>query len=522
MSRGEEINKTEQRLQLIAYDITEHYVQNFKGTGFKAQLAAPSKRVALKYKQFLDDFGQVTSEVLISPPDTREGHDEVDNTKDPELEAFWKRMMERYKTEEAYNREIKADFARRDGVEILIVVDKLLTGFDEPRNTVLYIDKFLREHSLLQAIARVNRLLEGKDFGYIVDYRGVLGELNEAMQTYNALEGYDAEDVAGAVTDMSQEVDKLPQRHSDLWAVFNEVPNKKDTEALERFLEPEDKRQQFYEALTNFARSLKVALSTVAFYENTPEGRINTYKADLKFFHHLRLSVKQRYAEAIDYKEYEARVRKLMDSHIKADEVRQITELVNIFEADKFDAEVAKIEGTVARADTIANRIKKTATENMEQDPAFYKRFSKMIDETIEAYRAGRLDELAYLQKVTEIMNNMRAGQDDATPEKLRRYKHAPAYHGVIREPLHQYTTNREDLGIEELTADVAIKLEEIIERRKVRDWVNNLDVQNQMKMEIEDYLYSIKGRYEVQLTYGDIDQILDSVIEVAKQRDQL
>ncbi len=521
-SRSEEVTKTEQRLRLIAYDISEHYVQNFQGTGFKAQLAAPSKRIALKYKQFLDDFGQVTSAVVISPPDTREGHDEVDSPTDPELEAFWKRMMTRYKSEEAYNREIKADFAREDGLEILIVVDKLLTGFDEPRNTVLYIDKPLKEHSLLQAIARVNRLFEGKDFGYIVDYRGVLGELNEAMQTYNALEGFDAEDVAGTVTDMSTEVDRLPQYHSDLWAVFNPVPNKKDTEALERFLEPEDRRQQFYEALANFARSLKVALSTVAFYETVSEGQINSYKADLKFFHNLRISVKQRYAETIDYKEYEAKVRKLMDSHIKADEVRTITELVNIFDGERFDAEVARIEGSAARADTIAHRIKKTATEHMEKDPAFYKRFSRLIDETIEDYRAGRLSELAYLEQVTQIMHNMRAGQDETTPEKLRRYKHAPAYHGVIRDPLVQYTTNTEALGIEELAADVAIKLEEIIERCKVRDWVTNLDVQNQMRMEIEDYLYSIKGRYEVQLTPGDMDLILDNVIEVARQRDQL
>jgi type I restriction enzyme R subunit len=265
-----------------------------------------------------------------------------------------------------------------------------------------------------------------------------------------------------------------------------------------------------------------VALSTVAFYENTPQRRINTYKADLRFFHNLRVSVKQRYAETIDYKEYEQKVRKLMDSHIKAAEVKQITELVNIFDADKFDAEVARIESTLARADTIANRIKKTAAENMEQDPAFYKKFSRLIDETIEAYRQGRLDELEYLEAVTQAMHNMRQGKDEATPDKLRRYKHAPAYHGVIRDPLAQYTTNTEVVDIEELTADIAIKLEEIIEQRKVRDWVNNLDVQNQMKMEIEDYLYSIKGRYEVQLTPGDMDQILDSVIEVARQRDQL
>ena len=178
----------------------------------------------------------------------------MDEAQTPGVEAFWKRMMERYRTEEAYIREIKEDFGRPDGVELLIVVDKLLVGFDEPRNTVLYVDKPLKEHALLQAIARVNRLYEGKDYGYVIDYRGVLGELNAAMQTYNALEGYDSADIAGTITDVSAEIARLPGLHSALWAIFNPVPNKQDVEALQRFLAPEDRRQEFYDALTAYAR----------------------------------------------------------------------------------------------------------------------------------------------------------------------------------------------------------------------------------------------------------------------------
>ncbi len=350
----------------------------------------------------------------------------------------------------------------------------------------------------------------------------MLGELNQAMETYNALEAFDREDVLGAFTDVSEEIKKLPQRHSDLWAVFKTVTNKKDIETLERFLEPEDKRQEFYEALTNFASSLKVALSAVSFFEETPEPQINRYKADLRFFHNLRTSVRQRYAEAIDYKDYEQKVRKLMDSHIKSSEVKPITELVNIFDAERFDAEVARLEGAAAQADTIANRIKKTASEKMEQDPAFYKKFSRLIDETIEAYKAGRLSELEYLKQMQTTVADMRTGQDETTLVQLRRYKHAPAYFGVIREPLSQYTPPNDGVSRDELLAEMAIKLEEIIERKKVRDWVNNLDVQNQMKLEMEDYLYSLKNLYQMPLTFGDIDLILDSVVEVARQRDQL
>lgn len=519
-SRDEAISQADQRVQVIAYDICDHYRRNFQGHGYKAQIAASSKAMALKYKKHLDDFGFVTSEVVISPPDTREGHEEVDE-QTPELEAFWRAMMTRFGSEDAYNREIIEDFGREDGVEVLIVVDKLLVGFDEPRNTVLYIDKPLKEHGLLQAIARVNRIFEGKDFGYIVDYRGVLGELNQAMETYNALEGYDAEDIAGTVADVAEEIARLPQRHSELWAVFKEVPNKRDVEALQRFLAPEDVRQQFYTALTAYTSCLKVALSTISFYENTPETQVETYKRDLRFFHNLRAAVRQRYAETIDYKDYERRVRKLLDDHIRADDVTIIVEQVNIFDVEAFEAEVARLPTPAAQADTIAHRVKRTVTEQMERDPAFYKRFSKMIDETIQAYRDGRISEAEYLQRVTEILGRVQAGKDEVLPPKLQSYRDAPAYYGKIREPLVPYVVGRPELDGDDLIADVAIRLEEIVESKKIRDWTTNLDVQNQIKLAMEDYLYSVKGRYDIPLTHGDMDLILDNVLAIAKQRDK-
>ncbi|RLC86219.1 MAG: restriction endonuclease subunit R [Chloroflexi bacterium] len=521
-SRAEEISRAEQRVKQVAFDISDHYGRNFQGHGYKAQLATSNKATALKYKAYLDEFGMVTSEVVISPPDTREGHEEVDNTARPAAEAFWKKMMERFGDEKSYNREILEDFGRADGVEILIVVDKLLVGFDEPRNTVLYVDKPLKEHGLLQAIARVNRLFEGKDFGYIVDYRGVLGELNEAMETYNALEGYDVEDIAGTITDTSAEVAQLPQRHSELWDVFKTVDNKQDVEALQQFLAPEDVRQRFYDALTAYARTLKVALSTAAFHQETPEAQIATYKRDLRFFHNLRTAVKQRYAEAIDYRDYERRVRKLLDSHIQSSDVTVVVEQVNIFDVEAFEAEVAKLPTQAAQADTIAHRVKRTVTENMEKDPAFYRKFSKLIDETIQAYREGRITEAEYLQRVTEAMQAVRTGRDADTPEKLFQYRDAPAFYRAMRDPLAQYEVNAPGTTKDELLADVAIRLEQIIEQCKIRDWTSNPDVQNEIKFAMEEYLYSIKGRHDIPLTGGDMDVILDSVLEVAKRRDRL
>src|SRR5690606_17143621 len=125
------------------------------------------------------------------------------------------------------------------------------------------------------------------------------------------------------------------------------------------------------------------------FYEDVADKQIAKYKNDLRFFHQLRQSVKMRYAEAIDYRDYEEKVRKLMDEHIKATGTDTITEMVNIFDEEKFDEEVAKLATPAAKADTILNRMKRTIIENMDEDPAFYRRFAELIEETILAYRQG-------------------------------------------------------------------------------------------------------------------------------------
>lgn len=250
-SRAEMLNKADQVIYMRAFDISEHFRQNWQGTGFRAQLVAPSKAAALMYKKFLDDIGHVTSEIIISPPDTREGHEETDETPTDLVLGFWEKTMKRYGSEEEYNKQIIHQFKYGNEPEILIVVDKLLTGFDAPRNTVLYLTRKLREHTLLQAIARVNRLFDDdaatqpKEFGYIIDYAGVLGELDQALTAYSALGGYEESDLAGALTSLGKEVGKLPQRHADLWDLFREIKNQHDEEAYEQLLANDKLRADF-------------------------------------------------------------------------------------------------------------------------------------------------------------------------------------------------------------------------------------------------------------------------------------
>src|SRR5699024_271008 len=194
----------------------------------------------------------------------REGHDAVDEESKNKVQRFWKRMMNRYGTPEAYEDAIKEEFIYGDEIDLLIVVDKLLTGFDAPRATILYVDKPMKEHTLLQAIARVNRLYEGKDYGFIMDYRGLLEKLDEAMQMYSGagLENFDPKDIEGAIHDVISVIGLLRQYHSDLLQIFSPIKNKQDTEEYEVWLEDEERRNEFYDTLSKFGRNLGIALES--------------------------------------------------------------------------------------------------------------------------------------------------------------------------------------------------------------------------------------------------------------------
>lgn len=515
-ARADPLNKAEQKVKRIAYDISVHYRDNWKGTGFKAQLVTQGKTTALMYKKFLDEFGMVSSEVLISGPDDREGEEDPNEETSDVVKQFWKKMMNKFGTEREYNKQVIESFKHGDEPEIIIVVDKLLTGFDAPRNTVLYLTRKLEDYLLLQAIARVNRLHEGKEFGYIIDYRGVLGELDTAMALYKSLEDYDAKELEGTLVDVEEHVAKLPQRHSDLWAIFKDVRGSKDAEAYERLLGDDKLRDDFYKALSAFARTLGIALSSAKFLEETPAEKVSRYKADLKFFANLRTAVKRRYAEEVDFGEYEAKIQKLIDTHIGTGEVRKVTPLVNIFDQDAFSKEVEVLTGSASKADTIAFRTKKTITERMAEDPAFYKRFSEMLEDAIRAFREQRLSDVEYLGRVNEISAKVRDRTDDELPDLMRQHDSARPFYGLVREVFHGKTGGNDE---KQLSADAALRIDQIISVHRIVSWGTNPDVQNRMRIEIEDYLFDLKKQRGVELTFNDIDQIIERCIENARVR---
>jgi type I restriction enzyme R subunit len=529
-SQADELKKTDQTIYCTAFDIFKHYTTNWQGSGFKAQLVAPSKASALKYKEYLDSFPRVSSEVIISAPDQREGYEEHDEESSDAIVRFWNRMVGtngKYRNEEEYNDTIINKFKHSEEPEILIVVDKLLTGFDAPNNTVLYLTKPLKEHSLLQAIARVNRLCDNeelgtkKDFGYIIDYASVLENLDRALTLYSGLESFDEEDLQGTLNSVYKEIASLPAKLSNVWSLFNSIKNKYDEEEYERLLADKKLREDFYEGLSEFSKTFKIALSSDKFVNETEENKINAYKSDLKRFLNLKAAVKKRYGDEIDYRDYEPQIKKLLDTYVTASEVTILTKPINILDEVALNSELEKLgsERSASKADLIAHNTLKHINEKMQEDPVFYEKFSKLIQEAIDNFRSKRITDLQYLNQVNGFCINVREHQDSDIPKELINNDDAIAFFNLLKKHMGKYLANTSAEDITVLTKS-ALAFCAIFQDRIIVDWQRNEDIQKLIMNDLDDYLYDVvRDQYNIKLNQEDMNLIIESALELAKHR---
>jgi type I restriction enzyme R subunit len=510
-STERQLNKAIQKVRMIAWDVGLHYSVFYQHTGLKGQLVTPDKQTAIAYKGFMDEYGLISTEVLISAPSQPEGENHRGGPSETEKE-FWQAMMDRYGSEQKYNKQLINAFKHGETPEIIIVVDKLLTGFDAPCNTVLYLARKLKEHTLLQAIARVNRLHEGKENGLILDYSGVIESLDEAIDFYSQLADYDRVDLEQTVTYIADQAAKLPQMHSNIWELFTPVKGSKDPEAYETYLRDADLRNRFYERFSLFARTLSLVLSSSNFLEVTKRETIERYKKDLKFFQNLRAAVTLRYQEVIDFSEYEPRIKKLIDMHVGAGEVEQLCDPINLLnegERRQVIEENGKSPG--AKADMIASATRHTIEQEMAKDPAFYKKFSRLLEEVIAAYHEDRLQALEALEKIKDISTKVITRTDDDDPAELVGKDMARRYFGQVRERIASYGSYNEKTG-----AEIALGIVDRITKHKIRDWRSNPDAINRMRGEIDDILFDVKEKQGLNLSLDDHDAIIDRCIEVA------
>lgn len=499
------------RIELIAWDIALHFETNFKRfkNGLKGQLATDSKLSAVRYKKALDATGKVSSAVIISAPDTREGHTDVDESEVPEVQQWWK---DNVKTEaKVYEDQVLEDFSEPGAPDILIVVDKLLTGFDEPANAVLYIDKPLKEHNLVQAIARVNRLHEQKKHGLLIDYRGILKELDTALTQYRDLaeqtqSGFEVADIEGLYSNVETEYKKLPGLHKTLLAIFDGVQNKADREQYRQVLIPHlvdnygevfDERQKtredFYEALTEFGMCLKVALGSRSFFEDKSfsEETIAMYKRDLKFFSEIRRTAKEDAEETVDYSAYEGQLVKLLDKHIIGDSIVEpdgvilVNELVEKDDHENWSEKKARNE-----AELIQSRLTRTIEQELAVDPYAQAHFSELLRNALD--EAAALFEHPYKQYALfkNIEDQIDSRASLGIPKEIAGNSHASAYFGLLK------MATQGDVADEtnsEFT-NLSIQLDKLVTQSVAENSLNPASIENSIKKSVLPLLFKALG----------------------------
>ncbi len=509
---------TDARIRRIALDINEHFMMGYQQTGFKAMLACNYKQDAIRYLECFEEFGDLHCAVVISPPDMREGADDTDESNIDRVHAFWGRMMEQYGDADSYEEALREQFCTGE-IDILIVCSKLLTGFNAPICQLLYIDKELKEHGLLQAIARTNRLHEGKEYGLIVDYRGLVQKLDTAMNMYSGagLDEFDCRDLKGLVTDVTDTVGELRDAHSRLLDVFSSVTNKRDTEEVEVFLADEKTRELFYAQLCHFGKKLHIVLNSERACSELPTKELRELQDDFIYFSKVRKSVKIRYCDGIDHKEFEPIMQNLLDTHLSVSGLRLLTRPIDILNQEDFEKELEELGSTRARADAITHRLNRSVSKKWGENPAYYNQFSKRIKATLEEYRQRRISEVEYLDKMRSIMEDYSSGKDRTHyPERIKTNAHAQAFYGVLRAHLDEVVNER-------LTPDVVAELAEtitnIIARHNQVDWSENETIHSRIAQQIDDLFYEYETKRGIHIALDTVDQIIEQVKIVAINR---
>ncbi|MBS4639975.1 type I restriction endonuclease subunit R [Aeromonas media] len=495
-ARKGEIYSAEDRIKLIAFDIASHFSTNID-EGLKGQLACDSKASAVLYKKYLDEAGLFESAVVMSPPDSREGNTEVDESTTPLVTQWWKENVGT-QDEQVYSKALIERFAdENDPLKLLVVVDKLLTGFDEPKNTVLYIDKPLKEHNLIQAIARVNRLHPKKKFGLLIDYRGILSELDTTIGKYQDLAsrtqgGYDVDDLKGLYNQMGTEYKRLPQLYQALWGIFAGVKNKQDIEQLRQVLVPKMEeldgelvdvnlkvREDFYEALTAFASCLKVALQSASFFEDSAfsEEDRRHYKETVKQLSSLRQLVQQDAGEKVDYDEYAEQVKKLLDKHVVGVEVKEPGGVYEVGKMGQQQPEEWNENKTRNETDIIKTRVTRMIEQELRDDPYAQEAFSKLLRQAIE--EAEKLFEhpLKQYMLFREFEEQVQERRLSDMPDAFAGHRHAQAYFGVFKKVLPEVFAIT-DSQVQEKWIKLAFEIDTVVDASVAEHSINPQNIE--------------------------------------------
>ena len=444
------------RIEAICLDLIDHFTQFIAPNGFKAQVVATSRHAAVTYKETLDRLNAPESAVIMSA-----GHN------DEARLARWHlrkdeqdRLIERFK-----------DHA--DPLAILVVCDMLLTGFDAPIEQVMYLDAPLKEHTLLQAIARVNRPHgDEKTYGLVVDYWGVSAKLQDALTIFSTT------DVQGALTPSVDELPRLQSRHAAAMRFFQAVADPNDLNACVQVLEPEDVRAAFDLAFRRFSQSMDMLL---------PDRRALAYHADLRWLGKIRGAARARYRDdRLDLSGCGEKVRKLIADAVVADGVQILVKEVQLF-SPEFEEKVEALRTDEAKASEMEHAIRHEISVRLEENPAFYQSLRERLEAIIEERRQERLDAAKQLSLLNSLREELKGEQTRAQDIGLD--SRGFAIYGLLEE--QRPMPVREDAApYNAANRDLASLIdEEVAPFTELVDWWQKDDLQRQMRSKIKRQL---------------------------------
>jgi len=385
----------------------------------------------------------------------------------------WKERYRRTREEENLTKEAFND--PQNSLQFLVVCDKLLTGFDAPIEQVMYLDQRMREHTLLQAIARTNRTYPRKNFGLVVDYVGVGRELAEALVIF---EKEDLEGIFG-VDDLKKELANLDCWHKKAKGFFEGIDRfqGRPEEILQRCMEilkPEDVRAAFDEAFREMARSIDFLM---------PDPVVDPYLADFKFLGTIREGARNLYRdERLSLQDCSRKVEDLIHAHIADAGIEKILEPISITAPDL--REKLDIKGSLkAKASHVEYAIRQTITEKVATDPAFYGSLKERLEQLIEEDRKERKDEAKLLLDLMELGKEEKEREDYARSLGLDDAREFSFYGFLFPFRKSMFSDSEKE------QVEFTKKIIQSIRERRVIDWTEKEDVQREMRREVKRFL---------------------------------
>ena len=435
---------------------------------------------------------------------------------------------------ERFELEVKKRFVEEPGrMKLLIVVDKLLTGFDAPPATCLYIDKQMRDHGLFQAICRVNRLDgEDKEYGYVIDYKDLFRSLEQSIADYTgeAFDGYDAEDVAGLLKDRLQKGrDRLEEVREQIKALCEPVEPPRDTAAYLRFFcaaesgdagqlkDNEPKRVTLYRiaaallrAWANLANEMREA--------GYSEAEAQEIRAEVEHYEQVRKEVKLASGDYVDMKMYEPAMRHLLDAYIRAEESERLSAFDDLtlvqLVVERGEDALGLLPAGIRKhpeavAETIENNVRRIIIDEMAINPRYYERMSELLDALIRQRRQEAMDYRAYLARIVALAKQVQQPGDERYPIAVNSPTRRALYDNL------KDVTGLEDLMLKDKVADtpadtaetVALAVDDAVRSVRKADWRGNRFKEREVRNAVRAVLRD--------------DELADRMFEIVKaQRD--